>query len=116
MSDSHILVNISEDLLGRTIECANKSGQIIGSNLSKLTHHQVKLIFIHTCTLSNYNILHNNNIIIIKVFPSPNITLSEINTDQLTFTWDSISTNVSGVQYFVSTSNCGVCPNTTLIL
>ena len=28
---SQLLVNISEDLFGRTIECANKSGQIIGS-------------------------------------------------------------------------------------
>ena len=28
---SQLLVNISEDLLGRTIECANESGQIIGS-------------------------------------------------------------------------------------
>ena len=28
---SQLLVNISEDLLGRTIECANRSGQIIGS-------------------------------------------------------------------------------------
>ena len=57
------------------------------------------------------NTLHNN--IIIEVFPPPNITLSEINRDHLTFTWDSIATNVSGVQYFISTSNCGVCPNTT---
>ena len=28
---SQLLVNISEDLLGRTIECVNQSGQIIGS-------------------------------------------------------------------------------------
>ena len=28
---SQLLVNISEDLFCRTIECANKSGQIIGS-------------------------------------------------------------------------------------
>ena len=28
---SQLLVNISEGLFGRTIECANKSGQIIGS-------------------------------------------------------------------------------------
>ena len=28
---SQLLVNISEDLFGRTIECANRSGQIIGS-------------------------------------------------------------------------------------
>jgi hypothetical protein len=28
---SQLLVNISEDLLGRTIECANESGQIVGS-------------------------------------------------------------------------------------
>ena len=28
---SQLLVNISEDQLGRTIECANESGQIIGS-------------------------------------------------------------------------------------
>ena len=28
---SQLLVNISEDLLGRTIKCANQSGQIIGS-------------------------------------------------------------------------------------
>ena len=34
--------------------------------------------------------------------------------DQLTFAWESISTNLSaaGVHYFVSASNC-VCPNTT---
>ena len=28
---SQLLVNISEDLFGRTIECANNSGQIFGS-------------------------------------------------------------------------------------
>ena len=28
---SQLLVNISEDLNGKTIECANKSGQIVGS-------------------------------------------------------------------------------------
>ena len=28
---SQLLVNISEDLLGRTIKCANDSGQIMGS-------------------------------------------------------------------------------------
>ena len=44
------------------------------------------------------------------VSPPPTITLSEINTDQLFFTWDSIYT---GVQYFVNASNCGVCPNST---
>jgi hypothetical protein len=57
--------------------------------------------------------MHVDCLCIIEVIPPPTITLSEINTDQLTFTWDSISTNISGVQYFVSASNCGVCPNTT---
>ena len=28
---SQLLVNISEDLSGKTIECANGSGQIVGS-------------------------------------------------------------------------------------
>ena len=57
--------------------------------------------------------MHIDCVCIIEVFPPPTITLSEINTDQLTFTWNSIYANLSGVQYFVSTSNCGVCPNTT---
>jgi hypothetical protein len=34
---SQLLVNISEDLLGRTIECANESGQIVGSKQINLT-------------------------------------------------------------------------------
>ena len=49
-----------------------------------------------------------------EVFPRPTVILSEINTDQLTFSWDSIATNLSVVRYYVSVSNCSVCPNTTL--
>ena len=50
----------------------------------------------------------------VDAFPRPIVTLSAINTDQLTFSWDSTATNLSGMQYYVSVSNCGVCPNTTL--
>ena len=50
--------------------------------------------------------------ILVDFFPPPNITLSEINMNQLTFTWDYISMSLSGVQYFVNSSNC-VCPSTT---
>ena len=39
--------------------------------------------------------------------------LSGISGNQLTFTWNSHSTNLAGVQYFiVNASNC-LCPNTT---
>ena len=81
-------------------------------------HAYIPIIIIHmqsfqvNCTIIII-IMHVDCLYIIEVFPPSNITLLEINTDQLTFTWNSIYANLSDVQYFVSTSNCGMCPNTT---
>ena len=100
---SQLLVNVSEDLSGKIIECANESGHIIGSKQ------------IDTPSGKNRTLLISSNIIykiFVELFPPPNITLAEINMDQLTFTWNSVAMNISGVQYFVNASNF-VCPNTT---
>jgi hypothetical protein len=128
---SQLLVNISEDLLGRTIECANESGQIVGSKQIGIPPGKKLYACMHTyyntqsfyilllILLSKFNctliVMQVDCLCIIEGIPPPTITLSEINTDQLTFTWSSITTvtNLSGVQYFVNASNCGVCPNTT---
>ena len=74
---------------------------------SKLIHHQVNITRTSTHLISS-----NIYKIFVEFFPPPNITLTEINMDQLTFTWDSIAMSSSGVQYFVNASNC-VCPSTT---
>jgi hypothetical protein len=62
---SQLLVNISEDLFNRTIECANNSGQIIGSkqidapsgivifcmhaNLHNLVYISIIIVYYNTC-------------------------------------------------------------------
>ena len=45
--------------------------------------------------------------------PPSNVHLAEINSTHLTFHWSPISSNCDSIQYHITTSNCGICPNVT---
>ena len=53
-------------------------------------------------------------IIFIDPLPSPGkIMLSEVNRNQLTFSWSSASQNCSALHYNINATNCGECSETT---
>ena len=54
--------------------------------------------------------------VIIEPFPPPtDVELVGNNVSHLTFSWNEVASNCPSIQYQIVASNCGACPNTTLI-
>ena len=109
MNDSYtsqLIVNVSQNLVGANIECANNNGSHVGTKQIQLTTGTFQLIILCTFVIKlNF---------ITAPFPwSPpsNVMLSQINSSHLTFSWNSVSADCQAVHYQINTTNCGQCPN-----
>jgi hypothetical protein len=110
---SQLLVNVSQGLNSADVECARQTlsnGVLhIGTEQILLTTGLSILNLLIVLFIGTYDIIK-----IIAPLPSPsNVTLSQINSSRLTFTWNSVSPDCQAVHYEITVTNCGQCPNTT---
>jgi hypothetical protein len=102
---SQLIVNVSQNLIGANIQCASNRGSHVGTKQITGTFQSIILRTL-ICGITSYTAPFP--------WPSPNnITLSQINSSRLTFTWNSVSPNCQAVHYEIIATNCGQCPNTT---
>ena len=115
---SQLLVNITDNMIGKTIECANESGQIIGSeHINKPSGTQDCYFFVCISIIIKVIILWST-----ALLSSISINASTLRkTSELIIMWDleyndilnnNDTLNVTQL-YTVNTSNCGMCPITT---
>ena len=90
---SQLIVTVGEEMINGTIEC------IYDNFIERIIIKQKSLV-----------------IMAIPHPPPTNIHIEGNNPHQITFVWDEVAVQCSSRQYIITTINCGVCPNITIVL
>ena len=87
---SQLTVAVGEEMINGTIECS------------------------HDCFIERITIGQKSLLVTQTPYPPPsNIHIESIDSSEITFAWDEVTTQCSSLQYIITAINCGLCPNIT---